>query len=95
MTALRSLLYSAIFYPVTVAWVLVGMLACLLDRRAILAVVVNWVEFHHWLLTRVLGIRISVDGEIPPGPPPDRRQAPVDAGDDGDGAGGGRSRNRD
>jgi 1-acyl-sn-glycerol-3-phosphate acyltransferase len=68
VTALRSLLYSAIFYPVTVAWVLVGMVACLLDRRAILAVVVNWVGFHHWLVTRVLGIRISVDGEIPPGP---------------------------
>ena len=68
MTALRSLLYSAIFYPATVAWVLVGMVACILDRRATLAVVLSWVEFHHWLVTQVLGIRISVDGEIPPGP---------------------------
>ena len=44
------------------------MVACLLGPRATLAVVLSWVEFHHWLVTRVLGIRISVDGEIPPGP---------------------------
>ena len=68
MTALRSLLYAAIFYSATVAWVLVGILATLIGRRPTLAVVLSWVELHHWLVTHVLGIRINVEGRVPPGP---------------------------
>jgi 1-acyl-sn-glycerol-3-phosphate acyltransferase len=68
VTALRSLLYAAIFYPATVAFVLIGIVASLLGRRATLAVVLSWVELHHWLVTRVLGIRVRVEGTIPPGP---------------------------
>jgi 1-acyl-sn-glycerol-3-phosphate acyltransferase len=67
VTALRSLVYAAIFYPATVAWVLVGIVATLVSRRATLAVVLSWVELHHWLASHVLGIRIIVDGEMPPG----------------------------
>lgn len=67
MTALRSLVYAAIFYPATVVWVLVGIVATLISRRATLAVVLSWVELHHWLASHVLGIRIIVEGEIPPG----------------------------
>jgi 1-acyl-sn-glycerol-3-phosphate acyltransferase len=68
VTALRSLLYAAIFYSATVAWVLVGILATLIGRRPTLAVVLSWVELHHWLVTHVLGIRINVEGRVPPGP---------------------------
>ncbi|MES2327279.1 MAG: lysophospholipid acyltransferase family protein [Pseudomonadota bacterium] len=68
MTALRSLLYAAIFYPATVAWVLVGLPASLLGRRTTLAIVLSWTQFHHMLVTRVLGIRVKVEGRIPPGP---------------------------
>jgi 1-acyl-sn-glycerol-3-phosphate acyltransferase len=68
MTALRSLLYAAIFYAATLAWVLVGLVTSLLDRRATLAIVLSWTQFHHMLVTRVLGIRIKVEGRIPPGP---------------------------
>ena len=68
MTALRSLLYAAIFYPATVALVLVGIAASLFGRRATLAVVLSWIEFHHRLVTYVLAIRIRVEGIIPPGP---------------------------
>jgi len=67
VTALRSLVYAAIFYPATVVWVLVGIVATLISRRATLAVVLSWVELHHWLASHVLGIRIIVEGEIPPG----------------------------
>ena len=67
MTALRSLVYAAIFYPATVVWVLVGIVATLISRRATLAVVLSWVELHHWLASHVLGIRVLVEGEIPPG----------------------------
>ena len=68
MTVLRSLLYAAIFYPVTVLWVLVGIVISLFGERATHAVVMNWVGFHHWLVTNILAIRIRVDGEIPAGP---------------------------
>ena len=68
MTALRSLLYAAIFYPATVLWVLVGMVATLLGRGPTLAVVLSWAGLHHWLVTNVLGIRVRVEGTIPPGP---------------------------
>ncbi|MFL6759815.1 lysophospholipid acyltransferase family protein [Sphingomonas sp.] len=69
MTALlRSLLYAAIFYPATVVLVLIGIVATLIGRRPTLAVVLGWVDFHHLLAERVLGIRTRVDGTIPSGP---------------------------
>ena len=67
-TFLRSLLYAAIFYPATVLWVLVGVVASLFGRRATLCVVLSWVEFHHWLVTYILRIGINVQGKIPSGP---------------------------
>jgi 1-acyl-sn-glycerol-3-phosphate acyltransferase len=68
VTALRSLLYAAIFYPATVLWVVVGIPATLLGRRPTLAVVLSWADLHHWLVTNLLGIRIRVEGIIPHGP---------------------------
>ena len=68
MALLRSLLYAAIFYPATVVWVLVGIPVSFFGRRPTLAVVLGWTDFHHWLCRYVLGIRITVEGVIPPGP---------------------------
>jgi 1-acyl-sn-glycerol-3-phosphate acyltransferase len=68
MAALRSLIYAAIFYTATVLWVLVGVFATLFGRRATLAVVLSWVEFHQWLARHVLGIRLCIEGRIPDGP---------------------------
>jgi 1-acyl-sn-glycerol-3-phosphate acyltransferase len=68
MALLRSLLYSAIFYPATLLWVLAGIVGSLFGRQATLAVVLSWVDLHHWLAEQILGIRIVVEGTIPPGP---------------------------
>ena len=69
MTALwRSLLYAAIFYPATFLWVLAGLVASLIGRRATLAVVLSWVDAHHWLASHLLGIQVRIEGAIPPGP---------------------------
>jgi len=68
VAALRSLLYAAIFYPLTVVWVLCGIVATIFGRRPTLKVVLSWVELHHWLVENILGIRIRVEGTIPPGP---------------------------
>lgn len=68
MAAARSLLYAVTFYLATVLWVLVGLAATLLGRRPTLAVVLSWVELHHWLTRHILGIRERVEGQIPRGP---------------------------
>jgi 1-acyl-sn-glycerol-3-phosphate acyltransferase len=68
MAALRSLVYAALFYPATVLWVLAGVVASLFGRRPTLAVVLSWVEVHHWLAKYVLGITTHVVGSVPPGP---------------------------
>ena len=65
---LRSLLYAAMFYPMTVLWVLAGTVASLFGRRPTLAVVLSWVDVGHWLAKNVLGIRLRVEGAIPSGP---------------------------
>jgi 1-acyl-sn-glycerol-3-phosphate acyltransferase len=67
MALVRSLLYAAVFYPATVLWVLVGLVLSVFGRRTTLAVVLNWADFHHWLTRHVLGIRLHIEGAIPPG----------------------------
>jgi 1-acyl-sn-glycerol-3-phosphate acyltransferase len=64
---LRSLLYAAIFYPATLSFVVAGIVVSPFSRRATLAAVLGWTEFHHWLLRHLLGIRIRVDGKMPQG----------------------------
>jgi 1-acyl-sn-glycerol-3-phosphate acyltransferase len=68
MSLFRSLVYAAIFYPLTVLWVLGGLIATLFGRGATLAVVLSWVELHHWLVRNILDIRVGVEGEVPAGP---------------------------
>jgi 1-acyl-sn-glycerol-3-phosphate acyltransferase len=68
MALLRSLLYAALFYPATLLWVLAGIVASLFGQRPTLAVVLSWVELHHWLAEHVLIIRTRLEGSIPPGP---------------------------
>ena len=68
MALVRSLAFAILFYPPTVGWVLVGLVATLLGRRPTLAVVRGWVRYHYWLADHLLGIRTTLDGAIPPGP---------------------------
>lgn len=49
-------------------WVLAGLVASLFGRKPTLAVVLSWVDLHHSLARRVLGIHSRVEGAIPPGP---------------------------
>jgi 1-acyl-sn-glycerol-3-phosphate acyltransferase len=67
MALLRSLVYAAIFYPMTALWVLAGIVASFFGRRPTLAVVLNWVDIHHWLIRHLLKIQIRVEGIIPAG----------------------------
>jgi len=66
--ALRSLAYTAIFYPATVVWVLAGIATLPFGHRPTRRVVRSWAEMHHWLAEHLLGIRNRLIGEIPTGP---------------------------
>jgi 1-acyl-sn-glycerol-3-phosphate acyltransferase len=67
VTTLRSLLYALIFYPATFLFVLAGISATLFGQSATRALVRSWTTFSHVLAEVVLGIRTSVEGEIPAG----------------------------
>lgn len=67
MRLARSLLFAALFYPATLLWVLAGMLASIAGAGPARAVVLSWVRLFHWLASHALGIRIWVDGAVPPG----------------------------
>lgn len=62
---LRSLLYAAIFYPVTALLCVAGLIVSLFGRKATLAIVLGWVDFHHRLAEQVLGIYVRLVGEMP------------------------------
>jgi len=66
MGLLRSSVFALIFYPGTLVFVAGCFVASLWGRPAMRAVVRQWAEFHHHL-SRVLGIRVAVQGTIPPG----------------------------
>ena len=68
MAVLRSLLYAILFYPLTLACVLAGILATAFGPRPTFAVVLCWAGLNHWLVEHILGIRIRVEGIIPTGP---------------------------
>jgi 1-acyl-sn-glycerol-3-phosphate acyltransferase len=68
MTLVRSLLYAAMFYTLTFACVVGAIVASFFGPAPTLAVIVRWVEAHNWLAEHILGIRVAVEGTIPPGP---------------------------
>ena len=67
MALARSLLFALLFYPGTLVYVLGVILFSPLGDRPVRAIVHGWSNYHHWLVTRVLGIRFQVDGRIPDG----------------------------
>jgi len=67
MTLIRSLLFALLFYPGTLVYVLGVIILSPLGDRPVRATVHGWSDYHHWLVRYVLGIRMHVDGEIPPG----------------------------
>lgn len=67
MAVLRSLAYAAIFYPMTLLFVIVGIAASMFGRSSTLCVVLGWTKAHHWLVEHLLKIHVRLEGQIPPG----------------------------
>lgn len=68
LAAVRSALYFLIFYPGTVFYCIASLIAASFGSGPIQRVIRNWASFHHLLVTRLLGIRFEVDGQVPAGP---------------------------
>ena len=64
---LRSLLYYAVFYLGSVFLVFLAFASILLGRTAFLWMVDRWTRFHRACVTKLLGIKIVIRGELPRG----------------------------
>jgi len=67
MTMLRSLLFALLFYPGTAVYVMGVIILSPFGDRTVRAIVHGWSDYHHWLVTNVLGIRMVFDGHVPEG----------------------------
>jgi 1-acyl-sn-glycerol-3-phosphate acyltransferase len=61
----RSLAFYFAFYGMTLALVVVGGVAMLAGREALIAVVHFWCRFHHACSRHLLGIRVAIEGQPP------------------------------
>ena len=68
MALARSLLFTLIFYPGTLLYVLAVIAVSPFGSTPVRRVVHGWSDFHHWLVRHLLGIRFEWDGHIPEGP---------------------------
>ena len=67
IAALRSALFAAVFYTVTIPFVLIALPAAMFGRGAVAAVARAWAAFHQFCTRWLLGIKLRVEGEIPQG----------------------------
>ena len=67
MALVRSVLFSFLFYPGTLIYVLAVIAVSPFGDRPVQATVHAWSNFHHWLVRYVLGIRMTISGAVPDG----------------------------
>jgi 1-acyl-sn-glycerol-3-phosphate acyltransferase len=65
---LRSVLFYLVFYTGTIFVVLASLAALLSSRETFRRRVDRWSLWHRWCARNLLGIRIVVEGALPPGP---------------------------
>ena len=68
MSFARSLLFALIFYPLTAAFSIAGIVARIGGRAGTLWVVRGWMNSFRWLSRNLLHIHTRVEGAIPEGP---------------------------
>lgn len=67
MNALRTLVFSLVFYGLTVPFVIAALVGAVLGPRPMHAVIRGWLHFHRFCTRWLLGIRVRIEGEIPAG----------------------------
>lgn len=65
---MRGLLVKLIFYPGSVAFVLLAPLCALFGQKPLIAHVYRWAHFHDWCARALLGVRWRIEGAMPAGP---------------------------
>lgn len=68
MPLLRSLLFYPLFYGFSAILVVVSVVAIPFGRNQLRKVVALWGDWHHWCVTKLLGIDIRQEGVIPDEP---------------------------
>lgn len=68
MPVIRSLLYYPLFYGVSAVLVLIAALSIPFGRKALRRAVGHWSGWHRWCVTRLLGAKVRIEGEIPQQP---------------------------
>ena len=68
MRVARSILYLCLFYPGTLLFCVLGLGARLFGTRGMRLMVQAWARSNEWAVRHVLGIRIKIEGKVPPGP---------------------------
>ncbi|MGN6374225.1 MAG: lysophospholipid acyltransferase family protein [Sphingomonas sp.] len=64
----RTLLFTVVFYGLSVPIVLLAPVAALAGRDALIAYALAWARFHRWSTRVLLGIRVRVEGARPTEP---------------------------
>jgi 1-acyl-sn-glycerol-3-phosphate acyltransferase len=67
MNRLRTFLFSLLFYGLSVPIVLTVPVSALFGRAAVMRHAHVWARMHRFLYRHVMGIRVVVEGEVPPG----------------------------
>ena len=68
MLLLRSLLYTAIFYPMSLLCVLTATAMLPFGQPAMIRAARSWAWLHRFCVTSLLGQQVRVEGEMPEGP---------------------------
>jgi 1-acyl-sn-glycerol-3-phosphate acyltransferase len=68
MNRLRSLLFTLVFYTVTLLAVAIAMLSVLWGPKGVRGMARWWANWHRWCAATFLGIRTRIEGELPGGP---------------------------
>jgi len=68
MTLIRSALFTLLAYTVTALMVVIGLLVALVSRRGVGCHARLWARMIHALACHILGVRLILEGEAPPGP---------------------------
>jgi len=67
MNRLRTLLFTMLFYALSVPIVLSVPVSALFGRRAVMRHAHIWAQMHRLLYRTIMGIRVRVEGKVPPG----------------------------
>ena len=65
---LRTLIFRAVFYTVSVPIVVTVPISALFGQRVVIAHATVWTRFHRWAARAILGVHVRVEGVRPDGP---------------------------